>query len=55
MPDRKTTEIAIKAVELVKEALILADSAGFSLAAIHLSEALAAIEQEQVLRSRYLR
>lgn len=55
MPDQKTIEIAIKAADLVKGALNLADSAGFSLAAIHLSEALAAIEQEQVLRSRYLR
>lgn len=45
----KTTKVAIKAGDLVKEALILSDSAGFSLAAIHLSEALAAIEQEQVL------
>lgn len=52
MPDQETSEIAIKAADLVKEALILADEAGLSLAAIHLSEALAAIEQETVLRSR---
>lgn len=51
MPDQENVAIITEAADLVKEALILADSAGLSLAAIHLSEAMAAIEQEQVLRS----
>lgn len=51
MPDRDILEIAIEAAGLVKAALALADRAQFSLVAIHLSDALAAIEREMVLSS----
>lgn len=53
MPDRNDAEVAIEVSGLIKEALALADEADLSLVAIHLNEALAAIEHEEALRSRY--
>jgi hypothetical protein len=53
MPDRNDAEVATKVSDLIKEALALADKADLSLVAIHLNGALAAIENEEALRSRY--
>ncbi len=53
MPDRNDAEVATKVSDLIKEALALADKADLSLVAIHLNEALAAIENEEALRIRY--
>jgi len=45
MPDDSTTEAAARIADLIREALALADRAGVTLVAIHLDQALQALDR----------
>lgn len=49
MPEQNAAEVALQVASLIKEALILADQVDLALVAIHLDEALAALEREAYL------
>lgn len=46
MPEQNAAEVALQVASLIKEALMLADQVDLPIVAIHLDEALAALERE---------